>query len=88
LTLKHHWSSPDTCRSFCGKCGATISYWCNKRPDGLDLAVGILRGEEGSMARRWLQWERGQCSFHEECIDRELCDAWLGSKSVMEKIDR
>lgn len=87
LTLKHHWSSPDTCRSFCGKCGATISYWCNKRPDGLDLAVGILRGEEGSMARRWLQWERGQCSFHEECIDRELCDAWLGSKSVMEKID-
>ncbi|KAH8794279.1 hypothetical protein F5882DRAFT_482569 [Hyaloscypha sp. PMI_1271] len=87
LTLKHHWSSQDTCRSFCGKCGATVSYWCNKRPDGLDLAVGILRSEEGSMARRWLQWEWGQCSFQEECIDRELCDAWLGSKSVMEKID-
>jgi len=86
LTLKYHWSSPDTCRSFCGKCGASVSYWCAKQPDGLDVAVGILRAEEGSMARRWLQWKWGACSFQEECVDRELCDAWLGSKEVMEKI--
>ncbi|KUJ15432.1 uncharacterized protein LY89DRAFT_686187 [Mollisia scopiformis] len=26
LTLKHYWSSPDVCRTFCGKCGASVSY--------------------------------------------------------------
>lgn len=57
LALKHYWSSPDVCRSFCGKCGATISYWCGKRPDEVDIAVGILRAQEGSMARKWLEWE-------------------------------
>ncbi|KIN00020.1 hypothetical protein OIDMADRAFT_104734 [Oidiodendron maius Zn] len=56
LTLKHYWSSPERCWSFCGKCGATIFYWS---PDHLDVAVGILRAEEGSMARRWLEWEWG-----------------------------
>ncbi|CZR58068.1 uncharacterized protein PAC_07958 [Phialocephala subalpina] len=90
LTLKHRWSSPDTVRSFCGKCGATISYWCEKRPDELDLAVGILRAEEGSMARRWLEWKWGQCSSTEESIDREICDSWVGSTEVMEttEVDR
>jgi len=86
LTLSHNWSSPDTCRSFCGQCGATVFYWCSQRPDELDLAVGILRADEGSMARRWLEWEWGRCSFADECIDREVCEAWLGSAEAMERI--
>jgi hypothetical protein len=80
LSLKHYWSSPERCWSFCGKCGATISYWS---PDHLDIAVGILRSEEGSMARRWLDWEWGHCGFAEECIDREVCEAWGSSAEVM-----
>ncbi|PVH69808.1 hypothetical protein DL98DRAFT_623249 [Cadophora sp. DSE1049] len=83
LALKHYWSSPERCWSFCGKCGATIFYWS---PDHLDVAVGILRAEEGSMARRWLDWEWGQYGFGEECIDREVCEAWKGSAEVMKNI--
>lgn len=86
LTLKHHWSSDDTCRSFCGNCGATVSYWCSQRPEELDLAVGIVRAEEGSMARTWLEWIWGECSFTEECIDKELCDAWTGCAETMKNL--
>lgn len=86
LTLKHHWSSPDVCRSFCEKCGATISYWCGQRPTELDLTVGILRSEEGSMARQWLEWEWGRCSFTEESIDREASEAWSGCAELMKTL--
>jgi len=77
LALKHDWSLPDVCRSFCDQWGATVLYWCSQRPDEFDLAVGILRAEEGSMVIRWLESEWGRFSFSEECIDRELCEAWL-----------
>lgn len=83
LSLRQYWSSPDTCRSFCHKCGATVSYWCGQRPDELDIAVGILRSEEGSMARRWLGWVWGRCSFSEESTERETCDAWLRSADLI-----
>jgi hypothetical protein len=86
LALKHNWSSPDVCRSFCGKCGATVFYWCGQQPNELSVAVGVLRSEEGSMARRWLEWEWGRCSAAEECIDEEVCKAWLGSAELMNKI--
>jgi hypothetical protein len=74
------------CRSFRGKYGATIFYWCSQRPEELDIAVEILRAEEGSTARRWLEWEWGRCSFMEESIDGEISEAWLGSGEVMKKI--
>lgn len=83
LSLKHNWSSPGTCRSFCGVCGATVSYWCAKRPLELDLATGLFRAEEGSLARDWLEWEWGRCSFEEECVDGEMLDAWKGCAEVM-----
>jgi hypothetical protein len=86
LVLKHHWSSPDVCRSFCRTCGATVFYWSGQRPDELDLAVGVLRAEEGSLARRWLEWEWGRCSSIEESIDEETCEAWLSCAGVMKEI--
>jgi hypothetical protein len=75
-TLKHYRSSPDTWRSFCGACGATVFYFCEQRPKELDLATGILRAEDGSMAKAWLEWEWGRCSFPHEGIDQELVQAW------------
>ena len=67
-------------------CGATVSYFNSQRPNEVDLAVGILRAEEGSMAKRWLDWEWGRCSFAEESVDKEICEAWLGCAEVMKKI--
>ncbi|KAH6711993.1 hypothetical protein BKA61DRAFT_553276 [Leptodontidium sp. MPI-SDFR-AT-0119] len=84
LTLKHNWSSTDTCRSFYRVCGATVSYWCAKRPLEVDLAVGLFRAEEGSLARSWMEWRWGRCSFEEECVDKEMVEAWRGCKDVME----
>lgn len=87
LTLKQYWSSPDVCRSFCGKCGASVSYWCEKRPDELDFASGLFRAEEGAMAKRWLEWVWGRCSSTEEAIDKEICDAWMKSAETIKVLD-
>lgn len=87
LTLKHHWSSPDVCRSFCSKCGASVSYWCEQRPDELDLASGLFRDEQGIMSQRWLEWVWGKCSSTEESIDKEICDAWVRSGEVIKELE-
>ncbi|CAG9955046.1 unnamed protein product [Clonostachys rosea f. rosea IK726] len=60
-TAKTYQSSPNVLRSFCGTCGATVFFTCEERcPTGgesvVDLATGILRATEGSMAEKWLTW--------------------------------
>lgn len=84
LSLKHYWSSHDTCRSFCGKCGAAISYWCAQRPEELDITVGILRSDDGSLARKWLGWVWGECSFSEESTNLELYEAWTRAPGLIQ----
>jgi hypothetical protein len=60
-TAKTYSTSPGVLRSFCGKCGATVFYTTDDRrlPEDeqvVDLATGILRAPEGSMAENWLTW--------------------------------
>ncbi|VUC37754.1 unnamed protein product [Clonostachys rosea] len=60
-TAKTYQSSSNVLRSFCGTCGATIFFTSDERcpAEGeqiVDLATGILRATEGSMAERWLTW--------------------------------
>ncbi|KIW90221.1 uncharacterized protein Z519_08865 [Cladophialophora bantiana CBS 173.52] len=74
-TLRHIWSSKDTCRSFCGRCGATIFYWHNERPEVVDVSVGILRSEDGAMAKNWLSWRKEGPSWKDDCVDEELLQA-------------
>ena len=52
----------------------------------VSLNVGILRAEEGALARRWLEWEWGRVSGKEECVDAEACESWVRGKEVAEKI--
>ena len=66
-TLKHYKSSADVYRSFCGTCGATVFYWADEPGHAVvDVAVGLLRTEEGSMARRWLAWCWGRVAWKAE----------------------
>ena len=76
-TLKHYWSSTDVCRSFCGRCGASFFYWCDERPEVVDLSMGVVRGSSGVMAREWVSW-RWRVSWGEECVDAEVMEAVLG----------
>ncbi|KAH6609244.1 hypothetical protein Trco_002590 [Trichoderma cornu-damae] len=62
-TAKVYPSSPGVQRCFCGTCGATVFYSDDERklpgPENwhlVDLATGILRAPEGSMAENWLTW--------------------------------
>ena len=80
-TLRHFESSPGVYRSFCGACGATVFY-CDSEPEsnGVNVAVGILRAEEGCMARRWLDWRWGKVTYKEETLTAELLEAILGEE--------
>ena len=80
-TVKHFKSSSDVYRSFCGTCGASVFYWADE--PGLavvDVAVGLLRAESGSMAREWLDWTWGRIAHRHEAMDHELAEAVLGEE--------
>lgn len=60
-TMKTYSTSPGVLRSFCGSCGATFFFSCDERHPSdekqvVDLATGVLRAPEGSMAENWLTW--------------------------------
>lgn len=80
--LKHYWSSENGCRSFCAVCGSTVFYWMESRREIVNVAAGILRATEGGLARRWLWWQPGVCSWKEEAADREVLDAYLRAGDV------
>lgn len=78
-TMKEYRSSEDIYRYFCGRCGASVMYW-PEEPERVivHVAVGLLRAEEGVLARRWLSWEWGSVSSGEEAVDGEVLEAILG----------
>lgn len=75
--LTHYWSSENACRSFCGMCGSTVFFWYEKRPEIVNVAAGILRAEEGALARRWLYWQPGMASWKDEVVDKDILEAYL-----------
>ena len=85
LKLKHHRSSPDVCRSVCGKCRVSVSYWCETaRRAGL--------GKWDIENRGWKYGETvvgvglGQCSSRGECVDQEIRDAWEVSPKLIKTL--
>ena len=75
--LKHFWSSKEACRSFCGTCGSTVFYWNENRKEIVNISVGILRAEEGSLARRWFYWQPGMVSWKDEAVDKNILEAYM-----------
>lgn len=48
--------------------------------DIVNIAAGILRAEEGALARRWLYWQPGMVSWKNEAdqvVDRDILEAYV-----------
>ncbi|KAF4125082.1 Glutathione-dependent formaldehyde-activating enzyme [Geosmithia morbida] len=61
-TLRVYASSPDVQRSFCTTCGATVFFThADRCPSDekqiVNVATGLLRAPEGTMAEDWLTWK-------------------------------
>lgn len=71
-SLKQYQSSDGVYREFCYTCGATVFWHGNKRPNLLDISVGLLDAEEGARAESWLEWRTDRVSFEEEAQNKDL----------------
>ena len=71
-TLKRYDSSEGVYREFCSKCGATVFWHSDSRPDLIDVSVGLLDAEEGARAESWLGWKTERVSFEEEAQHKDL----------------
>lgn len=71
-TLKRYDSSEGVYREFCSKCGATVFWHSDSRPDLVDVSAGLLDAEEGARAESWLSWETGRVSFEDEAQNQDL----------------
>ena len=75
-SLTYYWSSDVSCRSFCNGCGAAVFYTMDRREEIINIAAGLLRAEEGAMARSWLSWQWGRTSWKEQSTQRDVMEAW------------
>ena len=71
-TLKRYDSSEGVYREFCSKCGATVFWHSDSRPELIDVSAGLLDAEEGARAESWLGWKTDRVSFHEEAQNKDL----------------
>ncbi|KAI9170781.1 hypothetical protein HJFPF1_00254 [Paramyrothecium foliicola] len=63
-TLAMYASSPDVQRYFCSRCGASIFYAVDDRPEMINVAVGLLDDPEGARAESLLMWSFGSALGH------------------------
>ncbi len=71
-TLKRYDSSEGVYREFCSKCGATVFWHSDSRPELIDVSVGLLDAVEGARAESWLGWKTERVSFQEEAQNKDL----------------
>ena len=74
-TLKQYLTPTGKYREFCSRCGATVFWHCDERPDLIDVSVGVLRAKSGARAEQWLEWWTERVSFEEDALDRKLVEA-------------
>ena len=74
-TLKQYNSSEGIWRAFCGVCGAVVFYHNDKRPDLIDVSVGLMEAESGARAEEWLEWSRDEVSYAEYAQNKSLIES-------------
>ncbi|KAH7066082.1 Mss4-like protein [Paraphoma chrysanthemicola] len=68
-TAKAYKSSKGVERTFCGTCGASATYTCADRPEMVDVAAGLLRGEDGDVrVEEWAEWDTEEVNYEEDAI--------------------
>lgn len=71
-SLKVFQSSDDVQRHFCSNCGASVFYDIAKEPETVDVAFGILRVKDGSLARSFFEWDTKKVHHLEDAVDKDL----------------
>jgi len=71
-SLKVFKSSGDVQRHFCSKCGASVFYDIAKEPETVDVAFGVLRAKDGSLARSFFEWDTEKVHHLEDAVDKDL----------------
>jgi hypothetical protein len=73
-TAKSYSSSKGVDRTFCGKCGAAVSYICDERPQIVDIAAGLLDTED-ARAEDWLEWRSYKLAWEDDAVWKNARDA-------------
>ncbi|MCJ1306646.1 hypothetical protein MMC25_000289 [Agyrium rufum] len=74
-TMKQYVSSEGAYREFCSGCGANLFWYCDARPDLIDVSVGLMHAASGVRAEEWLEWHTERVSFAECAQNKELITA-------------
>jgi hypothetical protein len=82
-TAKLYKSSGGVERTFCGTCGATVSYVTAERPHVVDIAAGLLV-VENARAEDWVEWRTYKLAFEEDAIWKSVRDALKSSLQMCE----
>lgn len=77
-------SSDHASWDFCSKCGAAVFYRSSKRPERADVAMGIIRAEDGALARSLVRWDTEKTPHFEEAMEKTLLEI---TKSNLSKLD-
>ncbi|TQN64069.1 hypothetical protein CSHISOI_11297, partial [Colletotrichum shisoi] len=86
--LRTYESSPGVLREFCGACGATVFWHDKRRPDVMDVSVGLLRAHEGARAESWLDWWTDRCSFEEETETGRTGESARMARKLVDGLER
>jgi len=65
--LRGYRSSKGVRRDFCGCCGATVFWHNERRPELIDVSVGLFEGET-ARAGKWFDWWTERVSFEEDRV--------------------
>ncbi|KAJ8118161.1 hypothetical protein OPT61_g811 [Boeremia exigua] len=73
-TAKAYSSSAGVDRTFCGKCGAAVSYVCDDRRHIVDIAAGLL-DTRNVRAEDWLEWRTYKLAWEDNAVWKSARDA-------------
>lgn len=75
-TAKAYSSSTGVNRTFCGECGAAVSYVSDDRPHVIDVAAGLLDHDRQDVrAEDWIEWRSYKLAWEEDAVWKSARDA-------------